>query len=164
MSELTCKTKTKRDLRTVILISWLIVGTLDMSAAVIQTLINGGSPVKMLQFISSGVFGTSAFTTEMPYSLLGVVFHYIIALGWTILFFFLYPRVDFLSWNVIATGILYGVFVWTIMNTVILPLANTPPVKFSLLKAIVAALVLIVAIGLPLSFMARKYYRMHSNV
>jgi hypothetical protein len=95
----------------------------------------------------------------MPYALLGVVFHYIIALGWTIIFFYLYPRIEFLSWNAAATGFLYGVFVWTIMNNVILPLANTPPIKFVLVKAMIAALVLIVAIGLPLSFMAKKYYR-----
>ncbi|MEO5978113.1 MAG: hypothetical protein ABIS36_18720 [Chryseolinea sp.] len=159
MSELTYKTKTKKDLKTMILISWLIVGTLDMSAAVIQTLINGGNPVKMLQFIASGVFGTNAFTTEMPYALLGVVFHYIIAFGWTLLFFFLYPRLEFLSWNTIATGFLYGLLVWTIMNQVILRLANTPPIKFVFMKAIIAALILVFAIGVPLSFMAKKYFR-----
>ncbi|MEO8472446.1 MAG: hypothetical protein ABI477_09635 [Chryseolinea sp.] len=159
MSELTYKTKTKKDLKTMILISWLIVGTLDMSAAVIQTLINGGNPVKMLQFIASGVFGTNAFTTEMPYALLGVVFHYIIAFGWTLLFFFLYPRLEFLSWNTIATGFLYGLLVWTIMNQVILRLANTPPIKFVFMKAIIATLILVFAIGVPLSFMAKKYFR-----
>lgn len=158
MSELIYKTKPK-GLRGTILTAWLIAGTLDMSAAVIQTLINGGDPLRMMQFIASGVFGTSAFSSVMPYAALGFLFHYVIALGWTLLFFYIYPKFYFLSANVVLTAVLYGVFVWAMMNLVVLPLANTPPIKFVAAKALVAAGVLVVAIGMPLAFIASRYYR-----
>lgn len=158
MSELSYKTKSK-GLRGTILAAWLIAGTLDMSAAVIQTLINGGDPLRMMQFIASGVFGTSAFSSVMPYAVLGFLFHYVIAFGWTLLFFYIYPKFYFLSVNVLLTAVLYGVFVWAMMNLVVLPLANTPPIKFVAVRAVVAALILVVAIGMPLAFIAARYYR-----
>lgn len=158
MAELTFKSIPK-GLRNTILTAWLIAGTLDMSAAVIQTLINGGDPLKMMQFIASGVFGTRAFSSIMPYAVLGFLFHYIIAFGWTLLFFYIYPKFSFLSVNAVLTAVLYGVFVWAMMNLVVLPLANTPPIKFVPTKALIAASVLVIAIGMPLAFTASRYYR-----
>jgi hypothetical protein len=45
------------------------------------------------------------------------------------------------------------------MNFVVLPLTKIPKITFHLEKAAMAVLILIVAIGLPVSFFARKFYR-----
>ncbi|MFZ2905765.1 MAG: hypothetical protein WAZ98_06135 [Cyclobacteriaceae bacterium] len=141
-----------------ILLAGLIVGTLDITAAIIQTLIAGGDPMKMLQFIASGVFGREAFEGGTIYSFYGLFFHYCIATGWTILFFLIYPKLKTTLKNTGTIGVVYGLFVWLMMNRVVLPISNTPPIAFKISKALVSALVLIVAIGLPLSFLANKYY------
>ena len=143
----------------VLLLSGLLVGTLDITAACIQTLVNGGDPLKMLRFVASGLLGKEALAGGTLISFYGLVFHYCIAMIWTCLFFFLYPRLKLERFNTILVGILYGAFVWTIMTRVILPLSAAPALKFKLLPAVIAMSILIVAIGLPLSFIARKYYR-----
>jgi hypothetical protein len=74
-----------------------------------------------------------------------------------------YPKLKFLSGNKVMVGIGYGLFVWLIMNRVVLPLSNIPPMPFVLTKAILAASILVVAIGLPLSFFANSYYSKQEN-
>jgi hypothetical protein len=138
--------------------AWLVVGTLDIAAAIFQTLVAGGSITKLMQYIASGVFGPASFDGGMPYAVMGLTFHYVIALGWSTVFFLIYPRLTFASANRLLTGIGYGIFVWFMMNRVVLPLSNVSMRPFDLERAIVAALVLIVAIGIPLSFLASSHY------
>lgn len=139
-------------------LAWLIAGTLDLSAAAIQTLIAGRDPLMMLKFIASGVFGTDAFAGGNGFAMAGALFHYVIALIWTVLFFLLYPRWKFLQKNIWLSGVVYGLLVWLVMNRIVLPLSNTPPIPFTIKGALISSAILILAIGIPLSLMARKYY------
>jgi hypothetical protein len=141
-----------------ILLAGLLVGTLDILAASTQTLIYGRNPMDMLKFIASGVFGNAALTGGPAFSFYGLFFHYCIAMGWTVLFFLVYPKLDLLSKNRVVTGLLYGLFVWICMSQIVLPLSNTPSFPFKLSGAIISVIILMAAIGLPLSFMARRYY------
>jgi len=64
-----------------------------------------------------------------------------------------------LSRNRILTGIAYGIFIWCIMNFLVLPLSNIPsPITYKVSKVIKATLILIVMIGLPLSFIAYNMF------
>src|SRR5690348_4121092 len=110
-----------RSVRTMWL-AWLMAGTLDITAAVIQMLLNDRDPVMMLKFIASGVFGPAALGGGNGYAVLGLIFHYIIAGIWTWLFFMIYPQVRFLQKNVWVTAVVYGIFVWFVMNRIVLPL------------------------------------------
>jgi len=150
--------KENKNLVSTLLGAGILVGFLDGLAAVIQTLVNNGNLVKTFQFIASGIFGTSAFSGGNTMVALGVLFHFCIAFIWTLIFFFLYPRLKLNSINWIITGILYGLVVWAGMNFVVLRLSNTPALPFTWTGAIRSMLILIVAIGLPLSFLARRRY------
>jgi hypothetical protein len=152
-------TETNKGLVKNILIAGLVVGTLDISAASIQTLLNDRDPLNMLKFVASGIFGEAAFKGGLEYSFFGLFFHYCIAMIWTILFFIAYPRLGFLSKNRIVTGIVYGIFVQLCMSFIVLPLANTPPIPFRLIGMIKAALILIGAIGIPLAFFASRFFK-----
>jgi len=149
----------QQNLLTAIIAAWLVAGTLDLSAAVTQTIIMGRDPLKMLQYISSGLLGKDAFAGGITYSFLGIALHYFIALMWTILFFLVYPKMEWLSQNRVVTGILYGTFVWLIMNRIVVPLSRIPGGPFNLKNALIGLSIIIVAIGLPLSFMAYRYYK-----
>jgi len=146
-------------LLTTIIAAWLVAGTLDLTAAVTQTILMGRDPLKMLQYISSGIFGKDAFTGGITYSLLGIILHYFIAFVWTVLFFLVYPKMEWLSKNWVVTGILYGSFVWLIMNRIVVPLSRIPEGPFNLKNALIGLVIIIVAVGLPLSFMAYRYYK-----
>lgn len=107
-------------------------------------------------FVASGVFGKEAFTGGVLMSVCGLLFHFLIAFIFTTFFFFIYPRLKFLSFNVILTALLYGVFVWIIMNRIVLPLSNTPVIPFTWMGAAIAAGILTLCIGLPLAIIAKR--------
>ncbi len=136
----------------------LLVGTLDIAAAVIQTLIHGGNPMNMLRFIASGAFGANAFEGGTSTALWGVFFHYIIAFSWTILFFLIYPTIKVYLKNSVIIAICYGIFVWLIMNFLVLPISQIQAFPFNFGRALLAAGILIVAIGLPLSLIAKRTF------
>jgi hypothetical protein len=140
-----------------VLWAWLLVGTLDITAAIVNYWIGGGrNPVSIFVYIASGVFGPTAFEVGTPMAWWGLVFHYLIAFLWTAFFFLIYPRLGFMSRNWILTGVLYGMFIWLIMNRVVVQLSNTPKGPFRLTNSIIQCLILIAMIGLPLSYIARR--------
>ena len=137
----------------------LLVGTLDIIAACLQYFIKTGKgPENVLKFVASGVFGKEAFTGGILMSVCGLLFHFLIAFTFTTFFFFIYPKLKFLSFNAILTAILYGVFTWAVMNRVVLPLSNTPAIPFTLAGAAIAAGILCLCIGLPLAIIAKREY------
>ena len=150
--------KTKR-LFITILQTGLLVGTLDATAAVIQFIIpTVRNPVRIFEYIASGVFGMKAFSGGAAMPVMGLVFHYFIAAAWTSLFFTVYPRIPWLAKNKVVSGLLYGVFIWLMMNLVILPLTNVPHFPISFTGAAIGMLILMLVVGLPISLSAHKYY------
>ena len=144
-----------------ILSTGLLVGLLDGLAAILQYTINGGTkPASIFKYIASAVFGKEAFTGGTPMILLGVFFHLLIALLFTALFYLLFPRIPLMQQNPLLAGILYGIFVWLVMSQVVIPLSALTPPKFDIKKSLIAALILVVCIGIPVSYLANKYYRM----
>jgi hypothetical protein len=138
----------------------LLAGTLDgLAAALLYSIPTGKDPLNVYRFVASGVFGKEAFTGGVAMGLVGILFHYGIAMGWTVLFFLVYPRVAILSKNKIVTGIFYGVFVWVMMNMVVLPLSNVPMSgEREVTDIIKGMVVLMICIGLPISWMISKHY------
>ena len=131
--------------------------TLDIIAACLQYYMKTGIvPENVLKYVASAVFGKEAFTGGTLMSVCGLLFHFLIAFTFTTFFFFIYPRLKFLSFNVILTAIFYGVFVWTIMNRIVLPLSNTPVTPFIWMGAAIAAGILSLCIGLPLAIIAKR--------
>ncbi|HEY9045409.1 MAG TPA: DUF1440 domain-containing protein [Ohtaekwangia sp.] len=146
-------------LQTVILMG-LLVGTLDITSAFISYYISSGgkNPMAVLRFIATAAFGKEGLP-DNAMLVWGLVFHYIIAFSWTILFFIIYPILPFLQKNRIVTGILYGAVIWLFMNLVVLPLSKLPSLPFRPLQASIGMSILIVAIGLPLAFITHRFYK-----
>jgi uncharacterized membrane protein YagU involved in acid resistance len=104
------------------------------------------------------VFGKSAFSGDNMMAVWGLLLHFLIAFIWTILFFLIYPKLKLLSWNRIITGILFGIFIWIMMSQVVVPMSKATAGPFDIKQAVIAVLILIGAIGLPLSFILHRYY------
>lgn len=149
----------KKNKLKLILLSGLLVGTLDIVSACIDYYIaTGKGPEGVLRFVASGVFGQQAFTGSNAMPAWGLLFHYIIAFSFTILFFWLYPKIKIMAAYPVITAVCYGIFMWVVTTRIIMPLSNTPKGTFHFWKAIKAILILVVMIGIPLSFIAKNYF------
>jgi len=135
----------------------LLAGLLDITGAIIHFLLRTKkNPVLIFEYIASSVLGTSAYQGSWWIIALGILFHFLIAFFFTLFFFLIYPRISFLSFNPVLTAILYGIFIWLVMNLLILPLTKVAKPPFNLVQALIGVGILIVAIGIPLSFIARR--------
>jgi hypothetical protein len=143
-----------------IVITGLIAGTLDAAAAII---VSGATPLQVFRYIASAVFGRAAFSGGLVMGFWGLLFHYMIAFSWTILFFVLYPKVVLLRKNKYVVGVLCGIFVWAVMNMVIVPMTKIPGRAMTFTGAITQCTILILMIGLPISLLAHRYYSRRSR-
>lgn len=148
-----------RSIPKTILWAGALVGTFDLTSACIYVGISsGGTPAAIGKYIASAIVGPEAFAGGTGMVIAGFLLHYLIAYIWTTFFFIVYPKLTLLRTNWLLTAVIYGLFIWTMMNRVVVPLSNTPKGPFNLQSAVINALILIVAIGIPLSLIARKTF------
>jgi len=142
-----------------ILTAGLVAGMADGLAAITNFyLTTGRGPALIFKYIASAVFGKTAFEPGSLMIVLGVIFHLLIALIFTTIFFFLYPRVALLRKNKVVVGLSYGIIVWAVMMIVV-RLSRIPNAPIHWDKAIIQILILMFCIGLPVSLFANHYYR-----
>lgn len=142
----------------------LLAGTLDILSAFLYYYVKSGkNPLNVLNYVSKVALGENRFSSSGVQQISGLLVHFAIAFGWTVLFFILYPRIKWLQANKFITAALYGSFVWTMMNVVILPLWNNKAFEFKGEITMVNWLILVVAIGMPLSFIAAWYHQQKKN-
>jgi hypothetical protein len=158
MPELT--TSPKRLPAKTIVLAWLVAGTLDLLGAIFvyAVLLQKTTADKIVRGIASGVFKKQAITGGTEMLFYGVLFHYLIALCFTVLYFIIFPHIPFFRKQKILGGLAYGAFVWAVMNLIVLNLVFPGRPTPTLTSSLIGAAVLMVMIGLPLSYFANKYY------
>lgn len=146
--------------RGIALATGLTAGTLDALAASTQFYLRtGNSPAGVWRYVASALLGPAARTGGAGTVLVGILMHYGIALGWTVVFFVAASRWPTLRANPWIVGPLYGVFVWAMMTRVLVPLTRIgPPGPFNLSQAATAAAIIVVCVGTPIAFGARRAF------
>jgi len=143
------------------LLSGLLAGTLDILSAFTDLYISTGkNPLIVLPFIASGALGKAALNGGTGMMLLGLLFHYCIAFAFTAFFFWLCTGTRLLALHWIPRGIAYGIFIWLVMNLLVLQLSaaqHVMPAAMKWSKIFKSALILICMIGLPISYIAHWY-------
>lgn len=143
----------------------LVAGALNITGACISAYLKTDtSPIQVLQYIGSGAVDPRTISSPALLALLGLVLHFFIAISFTFLFFIFAKQIPALVKYPVPAGILYGIFVWAAMRFVILtnfsrhtqrPIESTEAIK----NAAIAAGILILCVGIPVAFFARKYVR-----
>src|SRR5260221_5097818 len=163
-----------------ILLAGFTAGTLDACGAMTHYMINshGGNPLKVWRYVASGALGQDALTKDLiSMAIIGILFHFLIAFLFTLFFFFIYPRIKAMQKNLIVTGLLYGVFVWAVMNFIVLPFSNIRSQgklwtfvntngklhavfhgPSNIKQMIIGILIIMFCVGLPISLIIGKYY------
>lgn len=138
----------------------LIAGVADATGATVHFLANGGTdPSRIFIYIASAVFGPAAANGGIAMVATGLLFHFCIAMGWTVVYFVGAARLPLLRTRIVPSAILYGAFVWLVMNRVVVPLTRIVPRPFNPTQAAIAAGVLMLCIGLPNAVGVRRYYK-----
>ncbi len=151
---------TNRRTTRVVLLAWLLAGTLDIATAILYYVgLSGPRATKLLQGIATGVLGASAFAGGARTALLGLALHYLIALIWTLVFVSAFRALAPLRRNLVATGVAYGIVVWLVMNLVVVPLSKHSRATFQLRGVATGVIILILCVGLPLSLVAGRGLR-----
>lgn len=137
------------------LIAGLLAGVLDGIAAVV--FLGKMNAEKIFRFIASGVFGKSAFAGGNEMMVYGIVFHFLIAITVAFLYNATLNKHAFFANNKIIGGLLYGIFIWVIMNLIVLPISNTPDIPFNFMGMIKGVSILMVCVGLPIALLSKPY-------
>ena len=138
-----------------ILITGLIVGAMDITSAIVITLLHGGTITRLMQFIASGLLGKSAFQGGLATAALGLALHFVIAFGLVTVFYFASCKLAFLRQRPVLSGIAYGLIVFAIMNLIVLPLSAATP-RHSLSGDLIQIAIHMFIIGLPTSLLLHR--------
>jgi hypothetical protein len=140
----------------------LIAGTLDISENLIFNALRRITPQMVFEFISSGLLGPkSAVELGRVAVALGVAIHYCIAISWTAVFYALSRKIRLLRQRPVASGLLYGAFVYLFMNFLVLPLTRIPHARAAATPAsrVNGVLALLFCIGLSISLLVARFDR-----
>src|ERR1700689_2472493 len=118
----------RRSLAKPILLAGLVAGTLDIFDAIIFYGLRSHVPaIRILQSVASGLLGRGAFTGGMPTAAIGLAIHFCIATFWAALFILIAPSIPAMRRYAAASGIIYGLIVYTVMNYLVLPQTHAHP-------------------------------------
>ena len=107
--------------RRAILWAWLACGILDITSAIVLTIVGGSKPTRMLQGIAASVLGPQSFDMGATTAVLGLAMHFLVALSATLVFYMASRRwTAMLEWPVLS-GILFGVFWLLVMYRGVIP-------------------------------------------
>jgi uncharacterized membrane protein YagU involved in acid resistance len=143
----------------------LVAGTLDIIAACTQAYLKTGTmPSQVLKYVASGAVDPKTFSNDTTLAAVGLLVHFTIAISFAFFFFVLAKLIPTLVKYPIPIGILYGVFVWSIMRFISLPYISRLSVKpiigqEAIKNAAIAAAIIVVCVGIPVALLARRYVR-----
>jgi hypothetical protein len=143
-----------------VLLTGLLAGLLDLiSAYVNHWALTGKYADKMLNYIAGGALGLqTAIPGGNGVQLLGLFFHFFIALSFTFFFFWVFPYLRFLAYNKYLVGMLYAVFVNLVMGQIILRLSRLPRGPFSVSGSMIDWIVFGIVFGIPIVYSTYRYY------
>jgi hypothetical protein len=140
-------------------IAWAgaVVGTLDITDALLFTWMRGVPPVRVLYAIASGVLGPDAANGGGAAAALGLALHFFIAYTVATVFIAAAGHLPWLLRHVVPVAMAYGIGVMLVMQSIVLPLAGFSgglgwrPASFNLVFAH------LFCVGLPIGLIARRF-------
>lgn len=147
-----------------VVLTWLFAGTLDLTAAYVSQWIKTGKFAdEMLYYIAGGVLGLDTSMQGGNWvAFVGLCVHYTIAFCATLFFFWIFPKVKFLSFDKWVIGAFYGIFVNIVVGLVINWVTPLPNNAFTLANLVVGWFILAIFLGIPIAYNAYRFYGVES--
>jgi uncharacterized membrane protein YagU involved in acid resistance len=141
-----------------IFVGGLIVGVLDLAYAIL--VYSPKHPTRIGQAIASGIYGLNSYKMGMRSAALGVLLHFVIALGAATVYYLASRKFPFLVSRAVVCGLIYGALVYGFMHVIVLPLSAVPKGHHTPLVYQVAEFVEHwFFVGLPIALSVRRYSR-----
>lgn len=140
-----------------ILVGGLIVGVLDLIYAIV--LYSPQKPILIPQTIASGVLGAKSYSGGAQTAALGVLLHFVIALGAATVYYVASRRLAILVHRAVLFGLLYGALVYLFMHWIVLPLSAAPKGHLPWVYQASEFVEHWVCVGLPIALSVRHYSR-----
>jgi len=140
-----------------ILFGGLIAGVLDITAAFVNSSLQGRSPIWVLQSIASGLLGAQSYKGGLRTAALGGVLHFLIAFVAAAVYYGGSRRFKFLVHRAVACGLLYGVAVYLFMYSIVLPLTFHRSFFHPLTAVVTGLIIHMFCVGLPISLAVRRF-------
>ena len=136
----------------------LVAGTLDILYAIGFSYARSGvAPSRILKSVAAGAFGGAAFEGGAGMAAAGLGFHFLNAFLITAAFFLVASRLPGLRRRPVPIGALYGLFVYGVMNYVVIPLSAIGPRPLPPTAIwVTGVLVHMFLIGVPIALAARQ--------
>lgn len=143
----------------------LAIGLLDgLFAIVFYGLVLGAPTTRIFQSVASGVFGRpAALEGGTRTFLLGVALHFVVATCIAAVYYVLSLKAALLVRHAVASGLLYGLAAYVVMNYVVIPLSNATPGRFAWSTFLPAFVAHAFLVGLPVALIARWSARKSSS-
>jgi len=140
-----------------ILVGGVIVGVLDLTYAIV--VYSPKKPILVPQTIASGILGLRSYSGGAQTAALGVVLHFIIALGAATVYYIASRKLGFLVQRAVLMGLIYGALVYLFMHLVVLPLSAAPNGHAPLIYQACEFVWHWVGVGLPIALSVRHFSR-----
>jgi hypothetical protein len=138
-----------------LLLGTLAVGTIDILAAIVTTILLGGSPPRMLRGIAGGVLGPAARDGGADIAALGLLLHFTVAGGVVAAYHAASRRLPDLRERPLLWGPIYGIVVYAVMNAIVVPLSAITPGAPATPAILRGLLIHVAFVGLPAAFSSR---------
>ena len=134
----------------------LVVGSLDITYAMLFWTFRGVGPIRVLQSVAAGLIGREAAVSGgTKTALLGLALHYFISFCIVLIYWIAAKSMPVLRRHAVICGATYGVLVYIVMNYVVIPLSMTKRGPFNLLWVSCSVVVHAFLIGLPAALFAK---------
>ena len=135
----------------------MLCGAMDITAALVVHGQFGLRPQRLLQGIAAGLLGKSAFEGGWGTAALGLILHFVIALGAATVFYVASRWMRFLVEQWGWWGPMYGVAVYFFMQMVVLPLSQTGRRPFSWKMTWIGIVIHIICVGTPIAWGVKSF-------
>lgn len=140
-----------------IMVGGLIVGVLDLIYAIV--VYSPQKPILIPQTIASGLLGMKSYSGGAETAVLGVVLHFVIALGAATVYYAASRRFDILVHQAVLVGLIYGALVYLFMHLVVLPVSAAPKGHMPFIYQACEFVEHWFCVGLPIALSVRHYSR-----
>ena len=135
----------------------LIVGILDgLFAFVFYGLILGVKPLRIFQSVASGLLGRASFDGGVSTFLLGLLLHFVVATCIAAVYYAVSLKLPILIQQAVASGLIYGMIAYLVMNYVVIPLSRIGLRPTTLRVFVPAFIAHAFLVGLPVALVARR--------